>query len=808
MPFSPAAPDNALVLDNGLVLKVLHEPRLRKAAAFLRVEAGSHDVDPAWPGLAHFLEHLFFLGTERYDGDQALMAYVQRQGGQLNASTRERHTEFFFEVPPAALSGALERLCEMLARPRLALGDQRREREVLHAEFLAWSRDAEAQHQLWLSEPLSARHPLRAFHAGNRYSLPLGNADFQQGLLAFYRRFYHGAQMSLCLAGPQPVEGLLAVARRCAQVLPSGKRQPRPAPVPLLDGSGQASAAADPRRLNLVFACQALPEDSASALAFLTAWAAQPQPGGLLAELQKREWVERLDVRVLYHYADQAVLDFDFRLTPAGVRAAGNVAQLCLSWLEFFEALGTWTPLEEEYALLRKRQQLVAGALELARREACPASEPVTAALGAVLAQLKPENLLHPLPAPQGSVPQVAWRLPQRNRFLRPTRRPDQPLPDLRSVRYAQGSASAPEEGEVFVRWRGHASRHPGITQVLDHSLRRLADEARQAGVRLTFHRLGDDWQLRLSGIAEPMPALLEQAALQLANPPPETWRLGEPPEPAAQAPIRELLKRLPEHCLGFFNTQLRDTREAVQASTLAKLWGDTRWEALAVGFREPARSGLNQALRQLPGQPASQTGGSVLPMSGRRWSHLPGATGEHALLLFCPAPQGSLADEAAWRLLAHLAQTAFYQRMRVELQLGYAVFASFRQISGSAGLVFGVQSPGTALSGILGHMEQFFEQLPRLINNLGTSTVLSQAQSLATRLSRDELDTPQLGETLWQAGLGGKGPDYLEALQAALAALRPQHVAEAARRLQQASSGWLALANGPAPDDRWQAVR
>ncbi|UFH49791.1 hypothetical protein [Pseudomonas sp. KNUC1026] len=108
------------------------------------------------------------------------------------------------------------------------------------------------------------------------------------------------------------------------------------------------------------------------------------------------------------------------------------------------------------------------------------------------------------------------------------------------------------------------------------------------------------------------------------------------------------------------------------------------------MGFAEPARSGLNQALRQLPGQPASQTGGSVPPMSGRRWSHLQSAAGEHALLLFCPAPHGSLADEAAWRLLAHLSQTAFYQRMRVELQLGYAVFASFRQISGSAGLVFG----------------------------------------------------------------------------------------------------------------------
>lgn len=73
------------------------------------------------------------------------MRYVQGLGGQVNASTRERTTDFFFEVPPHALAGGLERLCQMLAEPDLSIERQRREREVIHAEFIAWARNRQAQ---------------------------------------------------------------------------------------------------------------------------------------------------------------------------------------------------------------------------------------------------------------------------------------------------------------------------------------------------------------------------------------------------------------------------------------------------------------------------------------------------------------------------------------------------------------------------------------------------------------------------------------------------------------------------------------
>ncbi|MBA1242964.1 pyrroloquinoline quinone biosynthesis protein PqqF [Pseudomonas japonica] len=817
MSAAQSAASATLVLDNGLRVRICHEPRLKRAAAFLRVDAGSHDVDLAWPGLAHFLEHLFFLGTTRFAGDQALMPFVQRHGGQLNASTRERTTDYFFEVPVPAFSGALERMCEMFANPRLSATDQRREREVLHAEFISWSRDNQAHHELWLTSPLSARHPLRAFHAGNRYSLPLERAEFQVALRQFHLDHYHSGQMTLTLVGPQPEDYLIRLAQRACAILPRGKPRLRPAPPPLLDGTGDAQPQAEGSRFNLAFACDELPEGAPAAVAFFSTWFANAQPGGLQAELLRRELIESMRVSAHYLYQGQALIDIEFTLTAHGQGHLPTLSALTFDWLEFFEAVDDWPMLREEYALLQRRQALTSGALALARRLAQPEEHAEVldnqglVALRALLAQLRPERVLHPLPKPSdafvASAPGAHWRLPQRNRFLRPSRRPDQPVADIRAMRYAQGVDNSAHEAELLLRWNVGASHQAGLWQVLDRALQRLVHEARQAGVKVLFTSLGEDWQLRLSGVSEPMAPLLEQVLAVLNAPPPEVWRYAEPLTPPAQTPIRELLRQLPEHCLGNSRGSARHQPEDVQPGKLQKVWSVATWEGLALGFNDSSRSALNLALRAMPGHPDPQMAARARRMQGKRWSVLPAPGSEHALLLFCPAPPGSISEDAAWRLIAQIAQAPFYQRLRVELQLGYAVFSSFRQIAGLPGLVFGVQSPGTDQPALLGHFDQFLKQLPRLIGNLGSEKLLGQRQALINRLKPEEMDTSQLADTLWQAHLGSHDGDYLKRLQQAMGELRSTELVSAAWRLANADHGWLVLANGGEAPKGWEAM-
>lgn len=61
------------------------------------------------PGLAHFCEHMLFLGTEKYPEENEYTKFLSEHGGSSNASTTTEHTNFYFDIVPEHLPGALDR---------------------------------------------------------------------------------------------------------------------------------------------------------------------------------------------------------------------------------------------------------------------------------------------------------------------------------------------------------------------------------------------------------------------------------------------------------------------------------------------------------------------------------------------------------------------------------------------------------------------------------------------------------------------------------------------------------------------------
>ncbi|AZF39681.1 Coenzyme PQQ synthesis protein F [Pseudomonas sp. R4-39-08] len=784
MPASVLAQPLHLTLANGLRICLRHAPRLKRCAAVLRVAAGSHDAPLAWPGLAHFLEHLLFLGTERFPADDGLMAYVQRHGGQVNASTRERTTEFFFELPVPTFADGLVRLADMLTHPRLALDDQLREREVLHAEFVAWSQDAKAQQQMALLEGLATDHPLRGFHAGNRDSLPVEHEAFQQALREFHQRFYQSGQMTLSLAGPQSQQDLEALAQQFSAQLNGGPLHPQAAPPALMARQARGYQHVADHHLHQVITCDAPRE----ALAFLCTWLNSPAPGGLFAELKARHLATALHASVLYHFAGQAVLDIDIQ-----GEATTQIEALLHDWLSFF-AHSDWTPLREEFALLTARQQQVQSALGLARNDLEDVSDQSLAALKAML------DALHLPPA------RHEWQLAPANPFLRPAAQEERAglirgqtsahrglrtfaQDRLRGRRetsaliFSQALANDTDEGALYLRWRFEGAVPAG----LDGLLQPLRDSAGQAGVELVFETIANDWQVKMLGFHEPMPAVLEALTRCLST---AAEHLAPPP-PAPMIAIRELLKALPACCAG-----VQPTPQATPAP-----WATARWQGLGSGLPAACEAAIKTAAARLPGQPAPLQY-EPRPLKGqRRWHEINTASSEAAMLLFCPTPTHALSDEAAWRLLGHLLQGPFYQRLRVELQIGYAVFSGIRQVNGQTGLLFGVQSPSASLGEILEQVQTFLAQLPSLIER---SADMGN-EALAQQFTAQSLPMAQAADLLWHAQLAGHSSGYLERLQDLIQSCSRDDMRRAVQQLNNATGGWRCIANGPCIGARWQ---
>ncbi|KHA72644.1 pyrroloquinoline quinone biosynthesis protein PqqF [Pseudomonas chlororaphis] len=790
-------------LANGLRVTLRHASGLKRSAAVLRVAAGSHDVPSAWPGLAHFLEHLLFLGTERFPANEGLMAYVQGHGGQVNASTRERTTDFFFELPTQAFSAGLERLSDMLAKPRMNLDDQLREREVLQAEFIAWSQDPAAQQQFALYEGLPAEHPLRGFHAGNRDSLQVEQAAFQQALKDFHQQFYQTGQMTLSLVGPQSLDELKALAEKFAAALPAGDKVAQALPLSLAVKSYQQ---VDERRGNLLFAFEALPESSSVALAFLCHWLNSAKPGGLLAHLQQQKLADGLKATPIYQFAGQALLDLEFTAPSQSLKA---IRDDLLDWVSFF-AQQDWAPLREEYAALLQRQQQVSGALQLARFDSEQLKHGLTDSGVAALRQILGKI---------GTVDNFSehWHLPAANPFLRVS----EPLANAGLIRgqtsahrglrtfaqdrsrgrrerspmqFSQALPDSGDEGAIYLRWHMEAAATADLHSRLQRSLRQTQQDAREAGVEVSFNATGTQWLLKLTGLHESMPSILEHALKSLTQVDADSPR-SEPETPLI--PIRQLLKALPEHVL----------QSAKTGDDASHLWTTSHWDGLAMGLNQQTQSAMGLALSRIPGIPDNQLPAAEAIAAQKHWSHIDTASSEHVLLLYCPTANRDIADEAAWRMLAQLGQTPFYQRLRVELQLGYAVFSALRKIQGQTALLFGVQSPSAKPAELLEHIQQFLNGIPALIEQLDEASLSQQRQNLANQFDDANLSSKDAAELLWQARLAGHSSDYLEQLIIAIRQLDRPTLLSAAQCLINAEGGWLCLASDPAPETPWQAA-
>lgn len=813
MPAHDSLRPHTETLANGLRVTLRHAPGLKRSAAVLRVAAGSHDVPLDWPGLAHFLEHLFFLGTEHFPPGENLMAYVQRHGGQVNARTSERTTDFFFELPPAAFADGLERLWDMLTHPHLDEADQLREREVLHAEFIAWSQDTAAQRQMALHDGLSAAHPLRGFHAGNRDSLAVMQPEFQTALHDFYRKFYQSGQMTLSLAGPQSIEALQALAEQFGAHMPKGEAVVRQTPPRLVESAQAGYQQTREGCLDLLFTFEDLPAASPQALDFLCTWLNASKPGGLLATLRQRGLADSLKATPLYEFAGQALLHIELKFDND--RAPNEIQPLLHDWLGFFAAQEDWAPLREEFTALLQCRQETESALQLARRDSeereGPLSENDLVRLREILKQLHPADKVI-----------EQWQLPVPNPFLHTASEPPRAglirgqtsahrglrtfaqdrsrgRRERSPMQFSQALADNTGEGAVYLRWRLTTQAPPDFQARLNRHLQDLREDARQAGVDVTFEPSGNQWLLKLVGLQAPMPMVLEHVLTKLEQPLPIARALNETP----LMPIRHLLKELPRYCQGSLLPSTSPMPYSDQS-----LWATAQWDGLAIGLSAATQGAMGPALARVTGIAGQEAAPMQSPAGQRIWHRLQTHGDEQAVLLFCPTPTRTLSDEAAWRLLAQLCQTPFYQRLRVELQLGYAVFSGLRQIDGQTGLLFGAQSPSASAGQLIVHIEQFLSKLPELLQQIDDSTLTSQQLALAAQFQSASLPCAQAAELLWQGKLAAHPSDYLQQLSDAIVLLDREQLQDAARRLIEADGGWYCLANGACQGAPWHGAQ
>ena len=137
-------------LDSGLRVVTTPVPTAQSVSVNVFVGAGSRGEDQRTKGLAHFLEHMMFKGTEKRPTAIAIAEAIEGAGGVLNAYTSKEITCYWNHVPFDRLEVAMDVLSDMLANSLLDQQEMERERSVVQQEI----RRTRDQPAAWCSELL------------------------------------------------------------------------------------------------------------------------------------------------------------------------------------------------------------------------------------------------------------------------------------------------------------------------------------------------------------------------------------------------------------------------------------------------------------------------------------------------------------------------------------------------------------------------------------------------------------------------------------------------------------------------------
>lgn len=125
----------SITLKNGLEVLLISNPITKFSSASLSVAVGSQYDPPFLPGLAHFCEHMLFLGSNKYPSSLEYFQTVTQNSGHFNAYTDRNITNFFFDVHTSSFNKVLSRFSRFFIDPLLSKEYLEKEVNSVNSEF-------------------------------------------------------------------------------------------------------------------------------------------------------------------------------------------------------------------------------------------------------------------------------------------------------------------------------------------------------------------------------------------------------------------------------------------------------------------------------------------------------------------------------------------------------------------------------------------------------------------------------------------------------------------------------------------------
>jgi len=213
-----------LVLPNKLRCLLISDPQTEHSAASIDVRCGSLHDPKEIPGLAHFCEHMLFLGTHKFPNENDYGNYIKSHGGEKNAFTSALDTNYYFSIGNKAFEGALDRFSEFFKSPLFNASSVNREINAVDSEHKKNLQNDSRRLDQILMNHTNPNSKLNRFTTGNTETLRKN--DIREKLLQFHNENYSSNLMTLTLLGNHSMEMMEKYALQYFSEIPN-KNLPR-----------------------------------------------------------------------------------------------------------------------------------------------------------------------------------------------------------------------------------------------------------------------------------------------------------------------------------------------------------------------------------------------------------------------------------------------------------------------------------------------------------------------------------------------------------------------------------------------------
>lgn len=345
-----------IVLDNGLKAYLISDKGAQESAAALAVHVGSWSDPKEYPGMAHFLEHMLFMGTKAYPSENAFSEFIAQHGGISNAYTSLDRTVYSFTSNHDAFEKSLDIFSHFFIDPLFKASEVGRELHAIDQEHAKNIHHDMRRQWMIFKELGNPDHPNRSFATG--CASTLGHVP-QKALRDWYEKNYSSDLMQLVICSPLSLEKQQEIVKNFFSNVEKKNSPDRPL-FDLLSSSRQYGVITyiEPvKDLKLLSLDWELPQNSsldreAFSAKVIASALSDTSCGGLCDYLKQKHWIESLQAGVSEFSSENSFLSLSLSLTKEGTEQINAVIQECFGYLHLLKNKGIPSYVFEEMKAL------------------------------------------------------------------------------------------------------------------------------------------------------------------------------------------------------------------------------------------------------------------------------------------------------------------------------------------------------------------------------------------------------------------------------------------------------------------------